>query len=329
MYLSPIAPFPYIETNNIIEVASSTGWLPANGKFVPPQDNERGLFMWDNVTYSFSQEETVPLATPIETGDVTTYVITDFKGNAIGALPYGFRASEVSRRIINTSTGGYLQVRFHGWAGGLEGMSFNIPLPSFDVSTNSWSAYVYSGQKEYDAESKRLANEHALVQGGISTLSGGMSGAVTGGLMGSLGGPLGTLGGALVGGLGEALGGLAATGLGFAENIRFTDEMIGALNEYHASQLESILIYGDTHDWVWHGKVPSLVSLEIDEYSQNLYNIEQTVLGAKVSEPTENCQPLIAAGGPLQIENLIVGGNIPARAKDHMRDRFRRGVRLI
>jgi hypothetical protein len=69
--------------------------------------------------------------------------------------------------------------------------------------------------------------------------------------------------------------------------------------------------------------------LEIDEYSQNLYNIEQTILGAKVSEPTENCQPLIAAGGPLQIENLIVGGNIPARAKDHMRDRFRRGVRLI
>lgn len=332
IYMSPIAPFEFTGTGRyedpLIPIPGSA-WYVRSKDLTDPVENQLGWFLWEDTKKPFSTLTERSFETTVETGDVVTWTLTDFKGNAIGTLPYGFRVKDYSLRIVNTSTAGYLQIRFDEWEGGVEGLTFNIPLPSLDISSNSQSSYVYSGQKEFDAESKRLANQHAMVQGGISTVSGGLSGAVTGGLMGSLGGPLGIVGGALVGGVGQMIGGAVSTGLEYAENIRYTDELLGITAEYHANQLETMLIYGDTLDWFWYGKVPCIVSLTIDEYSRVIYTNEQTILGSKVSEPNANCQSLIEAGGPLQIENLIVGGDIPARAKDYIRDRFRRGVRLI
>lgn len=331
MYLSPIAPSRYNGQGTSSDPIDTDPLRDSWGVDYAKLDDTGtyGWLRWFSAEDEESVEWTYTLPTAVSTDDTTTYVITDFKGDPVGTLPYGIQVKDYTVRIVNSATAGYLQIRFGGWEGGSEGLTFNIPLTSMDLSTNSWSNYVYSGQKEYDAESKRIANEHSLVQGGISTISGGLSGAVTGGLMGSLGGPLGIVGGALVGGVGQMVGGAVSTGLSYAENLRYTDELLGVTAEYHANQLESVLIYGDTLDWLWHGKGPSLVTLRIDDYSRQLFANELNLLGARVSEPSSNCQSLIEAGGPLQIENLIVGGNIPARAKDYMRDRFRRGVRLI
>lgn len=331
MYLSPIAPSRYIGQGTSSDPIDTEPPTDSWGVDYARSDDTGtyGWLRWIGTEKEETVEWTYTLPTAVNTDDTTTYVITDFKGDSVGTLPYGIQVKDYTVRIVNSATAGYLQIRFGGWEGRSEGLTFNIPLPSMDLSTNSWSNYVYSGQKEFDAESKRIANEHSLIQGGISAVSGGLSGAVTGGLIGSLGGPLGTVGGALVGGVGQMVGGAVSTGLSYAENLRYTDELLGVTAEYHANQLESVLIYGDTLDWIWHGKGPSLVALRIDDYSRQLFVNELSLLGVRVSEPATNCQPLIEAGGPLQIENLIVGGNIPARAKDYIRDRFRRGVRLI
>ena len=333
VYVSPIAPMSFTGTGtqqDPIAIPSGSSWSVMSKTFENVTDGQTACWLvwhdtYDPATYTWMYS----LSQEVKTNDISTYTITDFKGNVVGALPFGFPCQTYTVRIVNTSSAGYLQFRFDGWIGGTEGLTFNIVLPSLDLSSNSWSSYVYSGQKQYDAESHRLANQHALIQGGISTIAGTASGATTGGLMGSLGGPLGTIGGALVGGAGELLGGALTAGLSYAENIRYTDKLLGAMSEYHADQLDNMLIYGDSLDWIWNGRVPSMVELSIDYYSNSQFNHEIAELGYKVAEPTFVCQPLINAGGPLQIENLIVGGNIPARAKDYIRDRFRRGVRLI
>jgi hypothetical protein len=42
----------------------------------------------------------------------------------------------------------------------------------------------------------------------------------------------------------------------------------------------------------------------------------------------EICNSLVKAGGPLQIANLIVMGDIPVQAKNYIANKFADGVRI-
>lgn len=334
VYLSPIAPFEY--TGNGYDqdgpiVPIDTSWeLVIKDMVYPTARSSNCMYVWggDKRENPFV-EHTRNLTSGAFTNELHTYGVTDFNGTLFGTLPWGREFTTVKSHIVNTTSGGYLQMRFNEWRGGVEGMTFNIPLPSLDLSTNSWSTYVYSGQKQYDADMRRYATEHAVINGGISTVSGTIGGLGTGASVGALGGPAGAVIGAVGGALGGLVSGALSTSLSYTENLRYDEMVLEAEATRRADQIETSLIYGDTIDWMWNGSLPVLVEMRPDDYSTSVYLQKLNLMGYVVNEPTESCQALVDAGGPLQIDKLIVGGNIPVQAKRYFRERFRSGVRLI
>lgn len=327
-YVSLLPPFAYtVHDGDILRPD-----LPDAIPWTIEKLTNRSLFRWSVLTERPFERTVIRTFTEprVYTNDRQEGVITDYYGMPVGKIPWGLGTTSILARIVNTTTGGYVQYWFDGFFGGVEGMTFNVPLPALDVTDNSWSAYVYSGQKEFDANSRRLATEHAFAEGVISTISGTVSNVSTGATIGALGGPMGSMGGALSYGVGNALGGMLSAGLGYQENLRNDRLVLENIASYKANQLETLLIYGDSFDWMWNYQFgPRLYLLELDEYSDTLFTKSLELNGAKVDEPTESCQSLIDIGGPLQIEGLIVGGDIPVQAKRYFRERFRSGVRMI
>ena len=73
----------------------------------------------------------------------------------------------------------------------------------------------------------------------------------------------------------------------------------------------------------------NVVKRTFDDYSLTQRENDLELYGATVSEPMESCQSLVDTGGPLQIANLTVRGDIPVEAKQFFRTRFAKGVRMI
>ena len=149
--------------------------------------------------------------------------------------------------------------------------------------------------------------------------------------MGAMGGPMGIAGGALLGAVGGLLGGAISTeGIYNYEKNTYNDR-IQRIGDYATSHQASVQrITGSGTDFcVTPYKGMTLIKMENDDYSVLQREHDLTLYGCTVSEPTTSCQSLIQAGGPLQIDNLIVTGDIPSHAKAYLRDRFAKGVRII
>lgn len=300
---------------------------------------------WNVVTYGNAQVfelgslgfgiTTASLPSPVATGDVDEYYITGFDGETIGALPYGFPVQNYDYRIIYESASAYIQLRFSDGISTtnahLNGLCFTVPLPSLEITENSWSSYNIAGTRDRDLESRRIEAEKAAVNGGIQTLTSGVSGALNGALTGAaVGGPAGAVGGAVLGGVSSALTGAISTSLEQRYLTgAYNDSMQAMEDSYHAAQPDGLLMSGAGFDAVLHGEGGlCLRGMQVDSYSlQNMtYNTE--LYGLKVSEPTPSCSSLIYSGGPIQITNLEVTGSVPVEAKNMIREMFARGVLL-
>lgn len=86
---------------------------------------------------------------------------------------------------------------------------------------------------------------------------------------------------------------------------------------------------GDGFDYIFHGTFIGYLIMETDAYSQDQRAVDIELYGAHVTEPRTSCQSLVYAGGPLQITNMTVGGDIPVEAKEYIRTMFANGVRLV
>lgn len=266
------------------------------------------------------------------TDDFESFVITDMNNRPVGTLPWGLKTRGYTARIVMTGVKTYVEFRMKsGIQGTPEGMTFLVPLPSVDITTNSWSEYVYSGQRTYDTESMRISADHALSSGVTSAFGSGIGGGLMGGLSGN---PLGVL----FGGIGMFASGLITSGVQNVIQRNTNDRMLDATALYKASQTDNIIGYGDSaFDVFLHGQGIYLTRSVMDLYSQVMYYDRRDANGVLVDEhltDTPNTLGmslpiLITNGGPLQVENMIVGGEIPSDAKTYIRDRFRNGVRLI
>lgn len=333
VYLSPVVPNNDFVFHSEYPEQLVNVFQPTSDRVWEVETSERSIFYAtltkrENVRSPFS-EQVYQLPTPITTTATDEYVITDFDGVPVGVLPYGMTVTEYGVRVLNTTTGGYLQVRFNDLEGTAEGLTFTFPLPVFDINTNSWSTYVYSGQRDYDVAMRRQASIHAFIDGGIATVSSAFTGIGSGGSMGAMGGPAGAVIGAFGGATGSLIGGGISTVLGFAEDIRYDTSVLKTEAKRRSNQLESMLAYGDSFDFFWYGQLPSIIKLSVDEYSKTQFENDQVLNGSHVFEPTQSCQSLVMGTGPLQIANLTVGGNAPVQAKSYARERLRGGVRII
>lgn len=267
----------------------------------------------------------------LKTSERKSWTFTDRDGSPLGVIPWGLMCSTGTARCVVSSTGAYIQFRFNGLDSSAEGVQFTAPLPAVDLASNSWSDYLYSGQRDYDIQSRKLANEISLMQGLVGALGQGATGAMLGGLKESaewMPTNRSIANSAIFAGLGAGAGAVGA-GLNYLVNESFYDRLQGLEDEKHARQIDALILPGSGWDWLFHGRDYMFVALTPDEYSLNRYDEKVRLNGVDVQEPTADCSALIRGTGPLRIENLIVGGDIPADAKQFIKQKLDKGVRLI
>ena len=257
----------------------------------------------------------------VQTDDLREWMLTDMNGVPVGSVPWGMDCSNVTVRNVVSSTSAYLQIRADGVDSNSEGLEFNVPLPAVDVCSNSWSDYVYSGQRENDIYQRNVAAQQALLSG----VTGGLMGGVSNGVMSK----------ASTGGFSAGIG-LASAGLGIAGSVGsyalqqfWNGQLQNAQDQLAAKQFDHITSAGGGWDWLWHGRKVAWVNLIPDDYSLQRFTEDISLNGIQCSEPTRDCSELVAAGGPLRISGCIVTGDIPVEARNHFTTRLEGGVRIV
>lgn len=336
VYISPVAPMDYSTKRG--QTSESVYYI--EHKEGDTQHNYRvgvGLksYTQNNVTRAyyfatfdvfdeFSRDITGETIRGQATDDTNTYVILDCYKNIAATLPYGVPIETYSRRLIKSGSEFWLVYRLAGANSAAWGMEFKIPLPSFPLSANSWSEYVFSGERNVSIESRRLQNLMALGNGLVNTVTGAGQGALMGGVKGGAYGA-NVMTGASIGAITQSAGALASYGMG----KMFNDRLQGLDDYAKSSQLDGTLLSGSSNDFIMYGDCPKIGILVNDAYSSQQYSQNVQLNGYKVDEPTADCSTYQNRTGPLQIRNLIVHGNIPVEAKNYIKQRFDDGIRLI
>lgn len=265
-------------------------------------------------------ENTVSFSTAgLGTTDTSSYAVTDFNGQIVTTLPWGVTVTSLKYRVVMSSISCNLQIRFDDINSSAEGVIATIPGMRVETTDNSWSDYVYSGERTTEINSRNLSNQMALYSG----IAGSVSSAAQGAMLGAIGGSAGAMAG-----LG-ALTSIAGTAASYAVSSYYAPKLQEVSDTSHALQLDGMLLPGSGFDFLAYGRNISLIKLTWDTYSITQRANDISLNGANVSEPTANCQPLLTAGGPLQIADVTVLGNVPNIAKSYIRARLNNGVRII
>lgn len=266
------------------------------------------------INYKATYQQTVSISAM--TDDVNTYAITGFNGETIGVLPWGLAVTAFQSRLIIDAASSYIEIRANGITGTSMGQTFNIPLIPITVTSNSMSSYVYSGARDADNANRR---DQLLMSafGGLSNVGKAIGENAIAPVAASVG--TATLG--VVGVAGVA----ANFGIGALSNAMAQQAKTRSV----ASQTQHFVMSGTGWDVITYGRMPALIKMVMDEYSQTQRTNDIAIYGANVAEPMSSCQTLINAGGPLKIEDLCVTGGIPVEAKQYFKNIFARGVRIV
>lgn len=118
--------------------------------------------------------------TGLRTDDVFTTLITDFMGNSVGAIPWGFTVDTWKYRLVMDANQAYVDLRgmpkyteygvtvteTRGTMTPVLGTDYTIPLIPVEITENALASYVYSGQ--------RNADRAAMISSGLSAMTGGL-----------------------------------------------------------------------------------------------------------------------------------------------------------
>lgn len=126
--------------------------------------------------------------------------------------------------------------------------------------------------------------------------------------------------------IGMSLVGTGATAA--MDVINIGTSLANATNQA-AAQTNNLALQGTGFDPFNYGQPITAVTMMSDAYSRNQRERDLEYNGAAVAEPRNDIASLIAAGGPLQVKNLVVGGPIPVPAKEYIKQRLESGVRII
>ena len=146
------------------------------------------------------------------------------------------------------------------------------------------------------------------------------------GVAGSLaGGPLGLVGG-LVAGTGLTI---ASNELNYNIQGKLNDKYQKMTDDLYSNQTSNLLISGGgmgftnmLNQWYW-------VQLTADDTSKAEYTADVTINGYETNIPVGNPNSFLTAGGPLQIQNLVITGAIPPEAKTYIKNILSNGVRIV
>lgn len=128
----------------------------------------------------------------LKTDDVFTTLITDFMGNTVGAIPWGFTIDTWKYRVVMDANQGYIDLRgfpkyteygvtvteTRGTMTPILGTDYTIPLIPMEITDNTLGSYNWSGQRAVD---RQAIQNQALI--GIATGIAGMPGDVASGYL--------------------------------------------------------------------------------------------------------------------------------------------------
>ena len=328
-FVSPCPPHESLSWNS-----AKSAWQSSDMSIV--YSSSYGVFL-DNMNYD--EEDfggyTHEGFTSIQTTDNGTYHVTDFDGNIIGNLPWGVSVN-CFRTVVDVGpAAGYLKVYFYSSGlktmlplrSSMNGLAFSIPLPNIPVTTNYWSDYVLSGQRNYDRQNREIAREQSAIQGltgvGTSTVAGAVGGAM-------LGGPAGAAAGVGVG----SVGSLAATGINYWTSGIYNERLNALQDDLYSRQKNTIIETACSQYWrtinpIGNVTGPRVIYLEGDSVSATERSTDVSINGYRVHNTPSTTTSYIAAGGPLQISDLVLTGPAPAVAKDSIKNILASGIYIV
>ena len=312
---------------------------PANYQY----DSNLGQFITPNATISnasygairideisqITYYYTIDIGSSIQTDDMTTYIITDASGRTIGTVPWGksFRYIHVQNDIGSVSASYNITLSAAATLPGNrnsapEGMQFKVPLINVPLTTNAWTDYNFSGQRDHDIEIAKMQNEQQMWNGFMNVGTSAVGGAVAGSIAGA--GVAGAIAGAGIG--------IASPALSYALNEMYRDKTQGAVDTLYSKQANNLISPADGCAWMMSGTLyASLVRLDADSQSASDY-------AQMIANDGYNCDcPLDAAGstaaistgGALKIINFNITGSIPPAAKQSIKFMLESGVRIV
>lgn len=259
--------------------------------------------------------------TAVTPGDNDLYIVTDQNGQRVGEVGWGCTFDKITVTTDAGAEGCRIRIVFEDtskadWIG--EGRVVEIPAIPVPVTSNAWSSYVYSGQREYDKTTARINQEKQLV----NSVAGIGTSAIGGAVAGSMVAPgAGTVAGAVAG----IVSGTVGAGVSYFSSGHYDRKAQEATDRLMANQSGNIVLGGGGPNWLrddWY-----LVHLVRDSVSAAEMSDEQSELGYRTDSYSADCTTLISGGGGLKIEGLEVKDVGPAGQR-YISSLFARGVHL-
>jgi len=262
----------------------------------------------------FPESQPISLGSSITVSEREPYHVVGFDGASLLQIPPGWTISTYTLRVIASATSCAIEIRFDDVDSRMEGVCAVIPALAMDLTENAWSEYVYSGQREWEIESRW--NE-SWKKGTESVVSGATTGALMGGI-GSAGAGLGAVAG--------SISGLTSMATDFGWYNESTKKL---KDDLMSRQSPGIILQGNPWDTIWSFGTVQLMRMKMDSYSESRVTNEIAEVGIGVDEYPSKFTIPSPRKGFYQVANLIVIGNVPVQARKEIAAMFAKGVRLI
>ena len=315
---------------------SGTAWVSSGG-ILDPQVIESSTYAFflsknnDGGYAGSSYYRFTPVST-LTADDSHQYVITDFDGNVAVTIPWGTTIDSIIVYNDVGVAGGYLKMAILNNTNGItiyptlgpEGRIVTIPLPSIPITSNYWSDYILSGQRDFNYANRQLSREEEAWKSGVNETKSAIDTAVSFNPNDWLSAVTG------------ALTGFSAIGANLMINEEFADKY-NRLDDMAASrQKNSIQVSGMSSFWQsmnmsnpnYGVSGPYLMDLVMDSVSAAEYTGEIAIMGYETQIPVASASAFITAGGPIKIEQLVITGNAPPEAKQAIKTLLENGIRI-
>ena len=325
-YATPINPSDGVTWNG-------SAWISSGG-LLDPQVIESStyafFFSQYNVDgYTGSSYYRFTPGSTLTADDSHQYVITDFDGNVAVTIPWGTTIKSILVYNDVGVAGGYLKMAILDNTNGVtvyptlgpEGRIVTIPLPSIPITSNYWSDYILSGQRDFNYANRQLSREEEAWKSGVNETKSAIDKAAG----------LDFIGAAI-----GAVTGFSSIGANLIINEEYADKY-NKLDDMAASrQKNSIQVSGMSSFWQSMNMSnpnngvsgPYLMDLVMDSVSAAEYTGEITIMGYETQIPVASASAFITAGGPIQIEQLVLTGNAPPEAKQAIKTLLENGIRI-
>lgn len=265
----------------------------------------------------------------IKADDTHRVVITGYYGERLFEMPWGMEMDTIHLRTVIGGSIAYNFVSLGDPTSKIaEGMVFQVPMCPITITSNSWSEYVYSGQRDAEMEQRRIQAELSLHQSNLSATTNAVNSLIGGAVGGAVaGGAIGAVGGAVLSGVTSyATSRYAAEATYQYMTGPYNDAMVNMSDALQSRQVDNIILGGTGSDIAYSGFDITMSILTYDADSLEVRDDDIDLYGYHTKEARSSCSSVVRNGSATRILNLEVTGDIPLYARNHIRNAYAQGV---